>query len=102
MASSKLTDKQVLKALDKCCDPELGVSVVDLGLIRNVDVDGGEVKLQIIFGSQCCAFHPMVAQRIHQAISELPGVKGVEIEVDRTTVWKPDMMSEKGRKVLGY
>lgn len=100
MPSSKVTDKQVMKALENCHDPEMGISVVDLGLIMNISIDDGDVKLHMIFVTKHCPFHPMVAQKIHAAVMAVPGVSGVEIEVDRDTDWKPDMMTEKGKKTI--
>ncbi|MFH0815513.1 MAG: iron-sulfur cluster assembly protein [Methanobacteriota archaeon] len=102
MSSSKITGETVKKALEGCCDPELGVSVVDLGFVREVEVRGSEVRLHMIFGTKCCPFHTIVAQRIHKAVCGINGVTGVEIVVDRETPWHPDMMTEKGRKFLEF
>jgi len=100
MPSSKVTDKQVMKALENCHDPEMGISVVDLGLIRDIEINEGEVKLHVIFVTKHCPFHPIVAQRIHETVMGVPGVKAVEIDVDRDTPWKPEMMNEKARKQI--
>ena len=100
MPSSKITSETVMKALEDCCDPELGVNVVDLGFVREVEVKDGEVRLHMIFGTKGCPFHTIVAQRIHKAVCGIKGVTGVEIVVDRETTWHPDMMTEKGKKFL--
>jgi metal-sulfur cluster biosynthetic enzyme len=100
MPSSKPTDEQVKKALVEICDPELGVNVVDLGFIRDIEIKGGEVRLHVIFGTKGCPFHTIVVQRIHRAVCAVNGVTGVEIVVDRETIWHPDMMTENGRKSL--
>lgn len=102
MPSNKITSETVKKALENCCDPELGVNVVDLGFVREVEVKGGEVRLHMIFGSKGCPFHTIVAQRIHKAVCAIKGVTGVEIVVDRETVWNPDMLTEKGKKFLQF
>ncbi len=100
MPPSKITGDTIRKALEGCCDPELGVNVVDLGFIRDIEIKGGEVRLHMIFGTKGCPFHTIVVQRIHKAVCGLNGVTGVEIIVDRETVWHPDMMTEKGKKSL--
>jgi metal-sulfur cluster biosynthetic enzyme len=100
MPSNKITGETVKKALEDCCDPELGVNVVDLGFVREVEVKGGEIRLHMIFGTKGCPFHTIVAQRIHRAVCGIKGVTGVEIVVDREITWHPDMMTEKGKKFL--
>ena len=102
MPSNKITKETVKKALEDCCDPELGVNVVDLGFVREVEVKGGDVRLHMIFGTKGCPFHTIVAQRIHKTVCGITGVTGVEIVIDRETVWQPSMMTEKGRKLLEF
>jgi ATP-binding protein involved in chromosome partitioning len=100
MPSSKITEETVKKALDGCCAPDFDVSIVDLGYVRHIEIKGGEIRLNLIFGAKNCPFQTIIAQRIHKAVCGIKGVTGVEIVVDREVVWHPDMMTEKGKRAI--
>lgn len=79
------TAEQVIAALREVLDPEYPVSVVDLGLIRGVAVQGGEVRVRLTFTSMGCPCMEMIQDDIVARLGRLPGVDRVTLEV----VWEP-------------
>ena len=100
-AERALTEERVWDALRKVVDPEIQVSVVDLGLIYDVQVNGGEVHVKMTLTTLGCPMSRYIAQRAHMAVAELEGVENVAVEVVWDPPWSPDRITPEGRKVLG-
>ena len=101
MAEATLTAEDVREVLKNVYDPEIPVNVVDLGLIYNVQVDEGNVFVQMTLTAPGCGMGPMIAQQAEWAVSELDGVEDVEVEMTFDPPWSPDLISEDGKKLLG-
>jgi len=100
-AERALTEERVWDALRKVVDPEIQVSVVDLGLIYDVQVNGGEVHVKMTLTTPGCPMSRYIAQRALMAVAELEGVENVSVEVVWDPPWSPDRITPEGRKVLG-
>ena len=81
-------------------DIELPISIVDLGLVRDVHVRNNTAHITIIFTSLFCPYSHILIAIINRKISQIPGINAVHVTVDRDTVWTPDMVSEKGNTIL--
>ncbi len=90
--------KEVLKNV---YDPEIPINVVDLGLIYGIEVEEGNVKVDMTLTAPGCGMGPMIAQQAEWAISELDGVEDVEVEMVFDPPWNPEYISEDGKKLLG-
>lgn len=96
-----ITEDQIREALTKVKDPELDHSLVDLGLIYNIEIDGGNVGVEMTLTSMGC---PLAAEIVQQATDAVKGIEGVEkanVELVWSPPWKPEMMSEDLRWILG-
>ena len=89
-----------MKALEGCLDPEIGVSVVDMGLIYGVSVNGKEVHVKMTLTNPGCPMARMIAKDVEETLKGL-GLK-VEVELVWEPKWTPDRLSEKAKKMLGY
>ncbi len=102
--SNKITKQQVLSALKQVEDPELGIDVVSLGFIYEVEINDSVIKVQFSLTTPGCPMANFIGQRIKASLQEL--VKDAEIEVELELVfepmWNPDMMSDQAKKQLGY
>jgi metal-sulfur cluster biosynthetic enzyme len=85
-----ITREQVMQALGDVFDPELGMSVVDLGLIYGVQIDAGRVKVTMTLTAQGCPLHESMAEWVRQAVGKVPGVEGVEVVITFEPPWRPD------------
>lgn len=87
-----VTREQVIEALRDVFDPELGMSVVDLGLIYDVQIEGGRVRITMTLTTQGCPLHASMTDWVRQAVGRIPGVEDVEVTVTFEPPWTPDRM----------
>ena len=93
--------EEVVEALRQVEDPELGMDIVELGLLGDVEVDGAKVKVTYTLTSMACPVGPMIQEDIDRVIREVPGVEDVEAELTFDPPWTPDRMSEDAKFILG-
>ncbi|MEK7129804.1 MAG: metal-sulfur cluster assembly factor [Patescibacteria group bacterium] len=98
---SKLNIQNVLKNIP---DPEIGVSLWDLGLIYNIDIDAklGNVTILMTLTTIGCPLFEQIAGSIREAVGKLPGVKSVDVELTFEPPWSVDRMSEAAKLQLGF
>jgi metal-sulfur cluster biosynthetic enzyme len=92
----------VLEALKAVIDPELGINIVDLGLVYDVDISEGNVHVTYTLTTMGCPIGPLVEAQMHQLIDPLPGIDSFEAEMVLRPPWSPEMMSEEAKEALGY
>jgi metal-sulfur cluster biosynthetic enzyme len=94
--------EQVRDNLKNVYDPEIGINIVDLGLVYDVDVsDGGDVLVTMTLTSLGCPLGPVIVQEVTGALNELPELGEVDIKLVWSPPWSPDLMSEDARDELG-
>ncbi len=93
---------EVTDALRDVIDPELGLDFVELGLIYDVEVDEGTVKVTYTLTSPGCPIGPQVAEQIDEFVSELDGVEAVDPTMTFSPPWTPERMSEDAKFALGF
>lgn len=97
-----VTQEQVLEKLKTVYDPEVGVNLVDLGLIYNVDIDdAGLVRVEMTLTTPGCPLHETLNVAIEQALKTLPGVNLVQVDLVWNPPWTPDRITPEGRAALG-
>jgi metal-sulfur cluster biosynthetic enzyme len=97
-----LTKDDVFEALRVVEDPELGMDVVDLGLVYEVTVDGPAVSVLYSLTSMGCPAGAQSEQDIRDAVGSMEGVEKVTTELTYTPPWSPDRMSDDAKFVLGF
>jgi metal-sulfur cluster biosynthetic enzyme len=98
------TKKQVEDILKTIPDPEIGVSIWDLGLIYDVTVEGesGNVKIVMTLTTIGCPLYDLIATPVREAVGKLRGVKNVEIELTFDPPWSSERMSDEAKAQLGF
>jgi metal-sulfur cluster biosynthetic enzyme len=96
------TKEEVTEALRAVEDPELGMDIVDLGLLYDVEIDGPKVKVIHSLTSMGCPAGPMIQEDIVNVASAVEGVDEVEIELTWEPPWTPDRMSDDAKFILGF
>src|SRR6195256_4453628 len=96
------TQNDLFEALRQVEDPELGMDVVDLGLVYEVEVEGPKVKILYSPTSRGCPAGPLIAGDMERVSREVPGVEDVELELTFDPPWTPDRMSEDAKFILGF
>jgi len=82
-------------------DPELDMNVIDLGLVYDVEVAGGEVRVKMTLTSPGCPAGPMITNDAYRVIRALDGVTDVDIEIVWEPYWTPERMDPKVRALMG-
>ncbi|MCY4619306.1 MAG: iron-sulfur cluster assembly protein [Chloroflexi bacterium] len=97
------SEQQVLEALKTVFDPEIGINIVDLGLVYGVETpDEESVKIMFTLTSPACPVGPMIKAQIEQAASTVEGVDNVESEIVFSPPWDPrEMCSDEAKFELG-
>jgi metal-sulfur cluster biosynthetic enzyme len=90
------------EALRTVIDPELGVNIVDLGLVYDAQVVDGVARLLITTTTPACPLGPYLTDAIRWALLELDGVLDVEVEVTYDPLWSPELMTDLARAQLGW
>ena len=97
-----MTPDQVREALRLVIDPELGVNVVDLGLVYDVSIEDGSVRVSMTMTTPACPLGESLAEQAEAAIREnVPGVKSASVDLVWEPPWRPYMMSNAARARLG-
>jgi metal-sulfur cluster biosynthetic enzyme len=94
---------RVVEALRQVYDPELGINIVDLGLVYEVDVsDEGAVHVEYTLTTMGCPIGPLIEQQMQAVVSNVEGVSAFDAEMVLRPAWSPEMMSEEAKAALGY
>jgi metal-sulfur cluster biosynthetic enzyme len=97
------TKDDVMEALKKVEDPELGMDIVDLGLVYDVEIADANVKVIHSLTSMGCPAGPMIQEDIANTVKEtFPDVEDVELELTWDPPWTPERMSEDAKFILGF
>ena len=102
MTTTELTGAAVRQALRSVKDPELNLNIIDLGLVYEVDVEDGNVHLQMTLTSPGCPAGPQIMNDIHQAIRPMEGVQDVDIEIVWEPYWTPEKVEPKIWAMMGF
>jgi metal-sulfur cluster biosynthetic enzyme len=94
--------KRILEALKNVVDPELGINIVDLGLVYGVDVQGRSVHITYTLTTMGCPIGPLIEAEMKQFLSGVEGVDQVDAEMVLRPPWTPEMMSEEAKAALGF
>lgn len=101
-APAIVTSDEAREALKVIPDPELGINIVDLGLIYDVDVaSDGRVEVTYTLTTFGCAIGPMLEGQMQEVLYSLPGVSDVSIEFTLEPKWTRDRMSDDARAMVG-
>jgi len=96
------TKEEVLEVLRTVEDPELGMDVVDLGLVYEVEVEDSKAKVLYSLTSMGCPAGPLIAGDMDGAIRQVEGIEDVELELTFDPPWTPDRMSDDAKFILGF
>ena len=92
----------MMSALENVIDPELGIDIVNLGLVYDVDLDdAGVATVTMTLTSMGCPLGPVIVDQVKTALSDLPEIKETEVNIVWQPAWSKDMMSRYAKMALG-
>lgn len=88
--------------LHEVIDPEIGLDIVELGLLRSVEIEDGSARVQFTVTTPACPLSSYIENEIRACLWQLPGLREVEVECVHRPPWTPDDMSQAARAALGW
>ena len=96
-------EERIREALREVMDPEIGINIVDLGLVYNLDVRDNAVHIQLTMTTQACPLHEYIAESARAAVRRaVPEVGEVDVEMVWDPPWSPAMMSAEAKRQMGW
>ena len=102
LESEPLNEDQVRLALRRVKDPEIGLNIVDLGLIYTVALDGADVNVDMSLTSPGCPAGPQILQEAEEQVRSVAGVGAVNINLVWSPPWTPERIEPRVRAYLGF
>jgi len=98
----RITINEVIDKLKECTDPEIGINIVDLGLIYGIQIDeNNNIKLKMTMTSPMCPVTSIILADAQLRLENIPDVGKIEIELVWEPLWSPDMISQDVKQKLG-
>ncbi len=95
--------RDIYQALHEVLDPEVGVNVVDLGLVYEVTHQDGDVRVRMTMTTPACPLGSLLHDEVEGAIRDrLPDARSVEVEITFDPPWTQDRITPEGRRQLGW
>lgn len=96
------SDEEIIGQLKQVIDPELGVNIVDLGLVYRLDLsDEGEMQVYMTLTSPGCPAGPELRTEVISNLGSLDGIDNVKVNFVFNPAWSPAMMSQDAKDELG-
>jgi metal-sulfur cluster biosynthetic enzyme len=97
-----VTEERVREALKQVFDPELGINIIDLGLVYEIDVSqDGDVDIRYSLTTMGCPIGPLIEDQMRAFLAPIEGLGEVRPELVFRPAWSPEMMSEEAKAALG-
>jgi len=97
-----LEPAEIRELLREVYDPELGVNIVDLGLVYDVRNDDGDVYVRMTLTTPGCPLHDTITRAVERLLEAQPEIRSVEVDLVWNPSWTPDRMSEEAKRQLGF
>lgn len=103
MVTPEEIKEQVGEALTTVNDPELGIDIINLGLVYEIQVDDdNNVKVEFTLTTMGCPIGPMIDEQIKEATAHIEGIGEVTTEMVMYPPWSPEKMSPLAKSALGF
>ena len=94
----QISNSYIIKALSGCVDPEIGINIIDLGLVHWIKIDSANnVEIRMTMTSPMCPVTSVILADAQLRIERLQGIGNVNIELVWEPAWSPEMISEEAR-----
>ena len=97
-----ISNAELLEELRVVLDPELGINIVDLGLVYRAEAADNRVEVDFTLTYPGCPIGPELKGEIEQVLKDVTGIENVEATLVWEPLWGPERMTEEARLSLGY
>ncbi len=95
-----VTKEEILEEMKVVSDPEIGMDIVNLGLVYDIQIDGDQVYIKMTMTAPTCPVTPWILAEAQKVVENMPGVEAADIELVWEPPWNPEMMSDEAREEL--
>ena len=99
---NEINKEDIISILKKCYDPEIPIDLWNLGLIYHINIKHNDVNIVMSLTTPGCSMGEHMANDIKTKLQKLSNIQNVDVEVVFDPPWKPEMMTDEGRKKLGF
>lgn len=93
---------QIVTQLETCKDPEIGLDIMSLGLVYELNIDQGNVLVKMTLTAIGCPWAQELFDEVKKKVEEVPGVEACTVELVYSPPWSADMMSDDAKMELGF
>ncbi len=97
-----ITEQAILDTLRQIIDPEIGLNIVELGLIYNIEISDKATHVTMTLTTPGCPMHTSMVAWVETALKSLDDAKEIIVDLVWEPKWTPDMMSDEAKKQLGF
>ena len=99
--ANELTTDEIKEIIRPIRDPDIGISIVELGLIYKIENDDGNINIDMTFTTPACPYGPQLLEEVRYTLTSLEGIKSVNIDIVWEPPWSMDNLSEETKLELG-
>ena len=97
----QITEEQIRNSLKQCMDPEVPLSIVDMGLIYGINVsENNDVKIKMTMTTKGCPLHDTMVDDVTRYTKKVPGVNNVQVDIVWDPPWTKDKMSDEAKAMM--
>ncbi|WP_044748728.1 metal-sulfur cluster assembly factor [Bacillus alveayuensis] len=94
--------EKIIEQLYNVIDPELGINIVDLGLIYDININEGNVFILMTLTTPGCPLHDSIVGGVKRALANMEEIKGIDVQITWNPPWTPERMSKEALRQLGH
>jgi metal-sulfur cluster biosynthetic enzyme len=95
-----ITKEQVLEQMKEVSDPEIGMDVVNLGLVYDVEINDDRVYIKMTMTAPTCPVTPWILSEAQRVVENIEGVEAADVELVWEPPWNPEMMTDEAKEAL--
>ncbi|MCL4334653.1 MAG: metal-sulfur cluster assembly factor [Candidatus Thermoplasmatota archaeon] len=95
-----VTKEEILNELKAVSDPEIGMDIVNLGLVYDIQINGDRVYIKMTMTAPTCPVTPWILAEAQKVVENIDGVEAADIELVWDPPWNPSMMTDEAREQL--
>ena len=95
-----VTKEEILEQLKQVSDPEIGMDVVNLGLVYDVEINGDRVYIKMTMTAPTCPVTPWILSEAQRIVENMEGVEAADVELVWDPPWTPSMMTDEAKEAL--
>lgn len=95
-----VTKEEILEELKQVSDPEIGMDIVNLGLIYDIEINGDRVYIKMTMTAPTCPVTPWILSEAQRVVENLASVEAADVELVWEPAWNPSMMTDEAKEAL--